>query len=54
MIEPTFESLAKAKASPKVAFVKVDMGVGMGHQVAQVHNIHATPTFLFFLNGKKV
>lgn len=54
MIEPIFERLAEAKASPKVAFVKIDTGVGMSQQVAQTYNIRATPTFLFFLNGKKV
>ncbi|PVF95020.1 DUF862-domain-containing protein [Serendipita vermifera] len=53
MIEPTFEELACSKASPEVAFIKVDLGVGMGHQVGQQHNVYATPTFIFFLNGKR-
>ncbi|CAG7852129.1 Desumoylating isopeptidase 1 Short=DeSI-1; AltName: Full=PPPDE peptidase domain-containing protein 2; AltName: Full=Protein FAM152B [Serendipita indica DSM 11827] len=53
MVEPVFEELAHAKASPDVAFVKVDMSVGLGSQVGQAHNVRATPTFLFFLDGKK-
>jgi thiol-disulfide isomerase/thioredoxin len=54
VIEPVFEDLAHTKASPGVAFVKVDMGVGLGHQVAALYNVRVTPTFLFFVNGNLV
>ncbi|KAI0670928.1 DUF862-domain-containing protein [Trametes maxima] len=58
MIEPLFEDLARQKThgsgSGRVAFVKVDMAVGMGNQVAGEWGVRVTPTFLFFLDGKKV
>jgi hypothetical protein len=54
MVEPIFEDLAHAKASPSVAFVKIDISVGMGYQVGQYNGANATPTFQFYLNGKKV
>lgn len=54
IIEPVFEDLAHDKASPGVAFAKVDMGVGLGHQTAALYNIRVTPTFLFFVNGNLV
>ena len=54
MIEPVFEELARAKGAPRVAFVKVDLAVGMGSMVAREHGVTATPTFGFFLDGKKV
>lgn len=57
MIEPVFEDLAWAKThglgKDRVAFVKVDMGVGMGSQVASEFGIRVTPTFVFFLDGQK-
>jgi thiol-disulfide isomerase/thioredoxin len=52
MIEPVFEELAQTKG--QVAFVKVDLGVGMGSMVAREYGVTATPTFGFFLDGKKV
>ena len=65
MIEPVFEDLAwsknlttssggKAQAEGQIAFVKVDLGVGMGSMVAREYGVTATPTFEFFLDGKKV
>ncbi|KAI0643182.1 DUF862-domain-containing protein [Trametes meyenii] len=58
MIEPLFEDLAHQKThgsgSGRVAFVKVDMAVGMGNQVAGEWGVRVTPTFLFFLDGKKI
>ncbi|KAH9847895.1 DUF862-domain-containing protein [Lenzites betulinus] len=58
MIEPLFEDLAHQKThgsgSGRVAFVKVDMAVGMGSQVAGEWGVRVTPTFLFFLDGKKL
>ncbi|KAI8986183.1 DUF862-domain-containing protein [Trametes punicea] len=58
MIEPVFEDLAHQKThgsgSRRVAFVKVDLAVGMGSQVASEWGVRVTPTFLFFLDGKKI
>jgi thiol-disulfide isomerase/thioredoxin len=66
MIEPVFEDLARSKknlttgsggnpqAESQIAFVKVDLGVGMGSMVAREYGVSATPTFGFFLDGKKV
>jgi hypothetical protein len=62
MIEPVFEDLARsttgsggnAQAEGQIAFVKVDLGVGMGSTVAREYGVTATPTFGFFLDGKKV
>ncbi|KAI0821985.1 DUF862-domain-containing protein [Trametes gibbosa] len=58
MIEPLFEDLAHQKThgsgGGRVAFVKVDMAVGMGSQVAGEWGVRVTPTFLFFLEGKKL
>jgi len=54
VVEPVFEGLAREKASPSIAFVKVDLSIAMGHQVGRYNGVYATPTFQFFLNGKKV
>lgn len=56
MVEPVFEELAHAKTrgEGKIAFVKVDLGVGMGGAVAREYGVSATPTFEFFLDVKKV
>ncbi|QRW06303.1 ATP-dependent RNA helicase DHX8 [Ceratobasidium sp. AG-Ba] len=53
VIEPAFEDNAKEKGGADVAFVKVSLD-GMGGQgVAAHYQVRATPTFLFFSNGKK-
>lgn len=55
MIQPIFEELASAKArNGNVAFTKIDLDVGMGSSVAGEFGVRVTPTFLFFLDGKKV
>ena len=59
MIEPAFERLAHektqaAKVGGSIAFAKIDMGVGMGGMVASEYGVRVTPTFIFFLDGKKV
>ena len=54
MIEPVFEELARSRGRLQVAFVKVDLGVGMGSMVVREYGVAATPTFNFFLDGKKV
>ena len=56
MIEPVFQELAGAKANNGggIAFTKIDLAVGMGNSVAAEYGVRVTPTFLFFLDGKKV
>ena len=58
MIEPVFEDIAHAKTrgtgAGKVAFAKVDLAVGMSGAIARQYNVAATPTFAFFLDGKRV
>jgi desumoylating isopeptidase 1 len=54
MIAPVFEELAAAKSRSGVTFTKVDLDVGMGSSVAGEWGVRMTPTFLFFLDGKKV
>ncbi|KAA1479311.1 DUF862-domain-containing protein [Dentipellis sp. KUC8613] len=56
MIEPAFEELARVKArgEGRIAFVKVDVGAGMGSLIANKYEANATPTFRFFLEGKQV
>ena len=45
---------SRGQRGPRVAFVKVDLAVGMGSMVARKQGVAATPTFGFFLDGKKV
>ncbi|KAI0051384.1 DUF862-domain-containing protein [Auriscalpium vulgare] len=56
MIEPVFEELARAKTKGegRIAFVKVDMDVGMSGMVGREYEVTATPTFVFFQDQKKV
>ncbi|RXW24882.1 hypothetical protein EST38_g925 [Candolleomyces aberdarensis] len=58
MIEPIFERLADEKGIREdkngAGFAKVDLGVGMGNRLAGQYGVRATPTFIFFLDGKKV
>ena len=57
-IEPTFEEVAEQKTRGMgpglIAFVKVDIQVGAGHQLASRYSVRATPTFIMFLNQQKV
>ncbi|TFK52400.1 DUF862-domain-containing protein [Heliocybe sulcata] len=57
MIEPVFEEIARSKTqgrSPgQVAFAKIDLGTGLSSQVAAEYGVRVTPTFIFFLDGKK-
>ncbi|TCD70510.1 hypothetical protein EIP91_002855 [Steccherinum ochraceum] len=60
MIEPVFEQLAHnmtktagAGGGAGVAFVKVDLGVGMSNVVGGEFGVRVTPTFIFFKDGKK-
>lgn len=53
MIEPVFERLSEERGGAGTAFIKVDMGVGQGSAVASEWHVRVTPTFIFFLDGKK-
>ncbi|KAH7913980.1 PPPDE putative peptidase domain-containing protein [Hygrophoropsis aurantiaca] len=55
MIAPVFEELAKTKSRSEggVAFTKIDLSVGMGHAVASEWDVQVTPTFIFYIDGKK-
>lgn len=58
MIEPVFERLSEEKGMREgidgAGFAKIDIDVGMGRNLASEWGIRATPTFMFFLDGKKV
>ncbi|KAF8256598.1 hypothetical protein EI94DRAFT_1710840 [Lactarius quietus] len=58
MIKPVFEDLMHAKSRGRtvgrVAFVRVDLGIGMSGAIARQYSIAATPTFSFVLDGKRV
>ena len=61
MIEPVFERLAHertqaggAGGNGGVAFVKIDLGAGMGGMVGSLYGVRVTPTFIFFRDGNKV
>ncbi|KAG1797769.1 PPPDE putative peptidase domain-containing protein [Suillus plorans] len=54
MIEPVFEDLAKSKSRANdVAFVKIDLSVGMSNAVGGEYGVRVTPTFILFLDGNK-
>ncbi|KAF4617546.1 hypothetical protein D9613_005689 [Agrocybe pediades] len=57
MIEPVFERLSEEKGLADgrqgAGFAKIDID-GVGSGLASQWNIRATPTFLFFLDGKKL
>ncbi|KAL1722832.1 PPPDE putative peptidase domain-containing protein [Schizophyllum commune] len=59
-IAPEFERLAEEKGvrvghnGRGAAFTSIDIRVGQGQALAAEFGIRATPTFLFFLDGKKI
>ncbi|KAG1776191.1 PPPDE putative peptidase domain-containing protein [Suillus placidus] len=54
MIEPVFEDLASSKSrTHNVAFVKIDLSVGMSNAVGGEYGVRVTPTFILFLDGNK-
>ncbi|KAI4520329.1 DUF862-domain-containing protein [Schizophyllum commune Loenen D] len=59
-IAPEFERLAEEKgvrvghSGRGAAFTSIDIRVGQGQALAAEYGIRATPTFLFFLDGKKI
>lgn len=61
MIEPVFIELAQKKGVKSqgsvrngAGFAKIDIGVGLGRNLASQWRVTATPTFMFFLDGTKV
>ncbi|KAF7359750.1 PPPDE peptidase domain-containing protein 2 [Mycena venus] len=60
VIVPMFEKLAEEKGvcaatgGRGAAFTKIDLRVGEGSALATEWSIHATPTFMFFLDGTKI
>ena len=58
MIKPVYEAIAAEHAqvygSKGARFVEVELGIGEGQRIAGNHGVSATPTFIFFRNGKKV
>lgn len=57
-IEPAFEEIAGEKTGGVepglIAFVKVDIQVGTGHQLASRYSVRATPTFIMFMDQQQV
>lgn len=54
MIKPVFQELAAEKASNNVAFVEVNFSHGMSSAIGSKYSVSVTPTFLFFLDGKRI
>ncbi len=57
VIKPVYEAIAAEYASYEAKgarFVEVELGSGEGREIASRYLVHATPTFLFFRDGKKV
>ncbi|GLB45458.1 putative DUF862-domain-containing protein [Lyophyllum shimeji] len=58
VIGPVFERLADEKGLKAdgrgAGFAKIDIGVGLGQSLANEWGIRVTPTFVFFLDGKKL
>ncbi|WVQ93816.1 hypothetical protein IAU59_000894 [Kwoniella sp. CBS 9459] len=57
-IKPVYETISSIHASTYGAkgarFVEVELSVGEGREIAGSYGVQATPTFMFFRNGKKV
>ena len=55
MIQPIFDDLANDNsANDDLVFTMIDLGVGLGTQVADEWSVRAVPTFLFFFDGRLV
>ncbi|WWD09099.1 hypothetical protein V865_007219 [Kwoniella europaea PYCC6329] len=56
-IKPVYETLSSIHSSTYgvkgARFVEVELSIGEGRQLAQEYGVHATPTFIFFRDGKK-
>ncbi|EJU03248.1 DUF862-domain-containing protein [Dacryopinax primogenitus] len=53
VIDPFFSELAQLRTAEGLAYVKVDLDVGLGRAAAQEWGVSATPTVMCFLKGKK-
>ncbi|OCF39300.1 hypothetical protein I317_06882 [Kwoniella heveanensis CBS 569] len=57
-IKPVYETISSTHASTYGAkgarFVEVELSVGEGRDIAGSYGVQATPTFMFFRDGKKV
>ncbi|WVR03495.1 hypothetical protein IAU60_000486 [Kwoniella sp. DSM 27419] len=57
-IKPVYETISATHASTYgvkgARFVEVELSVGEGREIAGQYGVHATPTFMFFRDGKKV
>lgn len=57
-IKPAYETIAEEYrqqyASHGICFVDVELGVGEGRELGSRYGVSATPTFMFFKDGKKV
>lgn len=54
MIHPAYRDISAEKGREGVAFGEVNMSRGMSSMLAQELRVSATPTFMFFVGGKKV
>ena len=58
VIKPVYEAIASGYASTfgvkGARFVEVELSVGEGRDIASRYGVSATPTFMFFRDGKKV
>ena len=57
VIKPVYEAIASNNADSHgqaVRFVEVELGIGEGRDIASRYQVQATPTFMFFHDGKKV
>ncbi|OXG51992.1 hypothetical protein J010_01890 [Cryptococcus neoformans] len=58
VIKPVYESIASYHSAvygvKGARFVEVELGVGQGREIAGAYGVHATPTFIFFKDGKKI
>jgi len=54
-IKPAYETIAEEYMNqyPGASFVDIELGVGEGRDLASRYGVSATPTFIFFKNGKK-
>ncbi|WVW81975.1 hypothetical protein I302_103978 [Kwoniella bestiolae CBS 10118] len=56
-IKPIYETISSVHSSTYgvkgARFVEVELSIGEGRSLAQEYGVHATPTFMFFRNGKK-
>ncbi|KAK8845473.1 hypothetical protein IAR55_006186 [Kwoniella newhampshirensis] len=58
VIKPVYETISASHATTYGAkgarFVEIELGIGEGREIASRYGVHATPTFMFFKDGKRV